>query len=141
MIEARHTLLAADLARILSEPRGIERAVDYPPEEFLRLVTSRGTVGGTLFHDDVPVVAGGVTKLKAPYAFAWLIASRELTLDYLRHVLPAVRAGIAAAKAENLVLCASITPGQDAAQRFARYLGFTPTPEHPEHVVSIGNEP
>lgn len=140
MIEIRRTLLAADLASILSEPRDIERAAKYPPEQFLRLVTARSTVGSTLFHDDVPVVAGGVTRLDAPYAFAWLIASRELTLDYLRHVLPAVRTGIAAAAAENLVLCASITPGQDAAHRFAHRLGFRATPEHPEHVVIHRNE-
>jgi hypothetical protein len=119
-------LTAQALRTILAEPRDIEKAVDYPPEQFIRLVTVRPTVGGVLFEDGEPVVSAGVTVLKQPDCVAWLVARGELKPSYLRVILPEIRKHLAEAAARGLQIRAHVTPGLDVAERFAAKMGFAP---------------
>jgi hypothetical protein len=124
VLEVRHGILLEDLRRILAAPRGVELAANVSPTKFADIIAARETTGGVLYEDGVPVVAAGVSRLAPPYAFVWLVAGRELQLSYLRVILPPMRAAIAAAAAQGLVICAATTPGQEAAERFIKRLGF-----------------
>lgn len=127
MVEIKPTINEADLRYIYDRPRNIEIASGVPTEEFVGFITARETRGATLFEDGVPVVAGGLTKLRDNYVFVWLVASRDLK-PYIRYVLPAVRKHVKEAYDNGEVLYASITPGQDAAERFIKHLGFKHVP-------------
>jgi hypothetical protein len=108
----------------MARPRDIERGSRMPPEQFCGFVLQYETRGGTLFADGEPIVTGGLTLVKPPYALAWIVASRDLK-PYLRHVLPEVKSVLAAAK--GMYVCATIMDDQPTAARFATKLGFEPT--------------
>jgi hypothetical protein len=124
MLSLRHSIKQAELQHILAHPRDIERAVSFNCDHFVQVVCSKPTTGAVLFDErDEPIVAGGITVLRDPHAFAWLVASRNIK-PYLRVILPVIKAHLTTAALAGLNVRASITPGIETADRFARKLGF-----------------
>ena len=123
MIEIRETIHAEDLRRILANPREIELAAPFPREAFVKDVSARPSSGATVFEDGVPIVAGGLTRLAPPCAYVWLIASKDLR-PYKDLVVPEVEKRLKVAAAEGLTIYATVTPGQEVAERFLSKLGF-----------------
>jgi hypothetical protein len=127
MVEVQRTVKLDDLRSILARPRTIELATAASPDAFLHLVETRETTGSTLFDDGVPMIAGGVTRLLPPYAFVWVVASGDIK-NYLLTLAREVKAAVKEALDAGLVLCTNVPAGQPDAERFAKYLGFTPQP-------------
>ena len=132
-LELRKSVNPDDLAKIIAQPRDIERASEFSVATLPGIVRQYATRGGTLFEEGEPIIAGGITIIKNPYAVAWLVASRPLK-QYLKVVLPEVKRTLA--EAEGLTVIAQVTEGLAPAEKFITKLGFIPGKKFSERTRS-----
>ncbi len=129
-IEIIRSVAIADVRKILSQPRDIERGAFafYSPDLLEKLLIGRKSRASTVLENGKPVAAGGVTLSDDPRACcAWFIASKD-PRPFARPVWRETKAIIGGALARGLIILADVVPGQEVAERFVRKLGFRRVP-------------
>lgn len=124
VIEAKAWHVGAVIHRLRPAHQAALTARGIDPHRALRAIYEQSTLRRTGLIDGRVVAIGGITgSLVSSMGFVWL----ALTADASRHTVALIREcrrQLDAAMATRIEIATTVLPEDDAARRFAAYLGF-----------------